>query len=251
LKAAAAAVLTGWLLLLLCGCGGDPVDRLAEGGGGRVEAALVGGRLRLDGGGVVRLAGVEVPERGEPGWDQARSELARHAEGRAVSLLHGGARTDGFGRVVAHVRTRDARRWVQGALLDAGMARVRTTAEDRALAREMLDREARARLGGRGLWRSEAWRVQLPDEVRPGFGLVEGRLAPVPPGASGRQLAFARAGLRLELSPAAARDLAAAGAGPQQLAGRLVRVRGVVRSGGRGPTLSIDHPDQIEVLASR
>lgn len=177
----------GALLLVLAACGGDPLDRLAEGGRGRVEAALAGGLVRLEDGSVVRLAGVDVPGRGEPGWAEARAELGRVTEGRAVSLLHGGARQDGFGRTVAHVRTAAGRRWVQGELLDAGVARVRTAAGDRALAREMLEREARARIAGRGLWASEGWRVRLAGEAEPGFALVEGRID-----GSGRELRFER-----------------------------------------------------------
>jgi endonuclease YncB( thermonuclease family) len=242
------AVKAGVLLLALASCGGDPLDRLAEGGRGRVEAALAGGLVRLDDGAVVRLAGVDVPGRGESGWTEARAALAGVAMGRTVSLLHGGVRSDGFGRAIAHLRTTTERRWVQGALLDAGLARVRTAPGDRALAREMLEREARARIARRGLWASEVWRVRLPDEVGHGFTLVEGRLAMVAPEGSEVGLAFAQGGLRLEVSPRTAKDLASAGLAPDVLGGRVVRVRGTVRSGALGPTLTIDHPEQIEVL---
>ena len=64
-------------------------------------------------------------------------------------------------------------------MLEAGDARVRTWADNRALARPMLDAEARARLKGRGLWALPAYQVRLPDEAaaRPfGFQLVEGRV---------------------------------------------------------------------------
>jgi hypothetical protein len=179
---------------------------------------------------------------------EARAALAGLTEGRAVSMLHGGTRVDGFGRTVAHLRTSERRRWVQGALLDAGLARVRTAYDDRALAREMLEREARARSTRRGLWASNAWRVRLPDEAPTGFALVEGRLAATPSAGFTPRLAFQRGGLALELAPRTASDMTAAGLSPERLGGRLVRVRGTVRPGRIGPTLRIDHPEQVELL---
>jgi hypothetical protein len=217
---------------------------LAEGGRGRVEASLAGGLVQLEDGTVVRLAGVDVPGRGEPGWVEARAALAKAVDGREVSLLHSGPRRDGFDRAVAHLRTVSGRRWVQGALLDAGMARVRTTPSDRALAREMLDREARARIAGRGLWATSDWRVRLPAEIEPGFNLVEGRLE-----SSGRRLRFVRSELVVSVSARARTDLAAAGVSPNELSQGVVRIRGVVRQEGAGLTLVVDHPEQIEILS--
>ena len=57
--------------------------------------------------------------------------------------------------------------------------RVRTTAENRALAAPMLALEAVARRSRRGLWALGAYRVRLPDELSrddEGLQVVEGRV---------------------------------------------------------------------------
>jgi endonuclease YncB( thermonuclease family) len=241
--------------LLLAGaaaCGGDELDRLAEGERGRVAAVFAGGELRLESGLEVRLAGVDVPGSGEPGGREAQALLARRLEERDAALLYGGERRDGYGRAVAHVRSTGDRRWAQGALLDAGLARVRTTAADRALASQMLRREARARAAGRGLWSSPAWRVRLPGEVRPGFMIVEGRIGGVERTGSGAAFTVGaeRDGLQVGLTRRARADLAAAGVPIEAAEGRLVRLRGVARPTGTGHRIELDHPEQLEVLRS-
>jgi endonuclease YncB( thermonuclease family) len=241
------------LLALACLCAtacGDPLDRLAEGERGRVAAVLTGGQLRLEDGTEVRLAGVEVPRRGEPAAAEAQAALSRLLGRGEVMLLYGGPRRDGFGRALAQVRTMGRRRWAQGMLLDAGLARVRTAASDRALASEMLEREARARALARGAWASPEWRVLLPEEVeQPGFALVEGRLGSVVrKGGGGAEAALGRSGLQLRVSRNALAEMSAAGAPLDRLPGRSLRVRGRVSRGAGGWSLAVDHPEQIEPL---
>lgn len=196
---------------------------------------------------VVKLAGLDAPRRDAPYADQARATLQDMVDGREVELLYGGAKRDAYGRALAQVRLVKGRRWVQDALLRAGAARVRTYADNRALARRMLDAEARARADGKGLWRS--YRVLLPEEVTrntDGFQIVEGRVRRsgdaygrlyLDFGADGR-------GFSVEIPAKAERDFAQAGLSPQALRGRLVRVRGLVS----GEVMRLDHPEAVELL---
>ena len=246
-KPAAAA-----LALLLAACGGPDLDRLAEGERGRVAIVRSGHTLVLEDGLVVRLAGVEAPAPDDAFGPEARERLEAVALGKDVRLLYGGARRDGYDRALAHVRLVSNRRWVQGELLKAGAARVRTWSDNRAMAREMLKLEAQARRDGRGLWREPAYQVRLPQEIgdrERGLTLVEGRLGEPEEGWS-TTLPFAPRGrhLSLEIPGRASGDFRAAGMHPQALAGRLVRVRGRVRFGRDGPVLRADHPEQIELL---
>lgn len=144
----------------------------------------------------------------------------------------------------------DGRRWAQGELLSAGLARVRTTPEDRALAAEMLRLEARARVERRGLWREPAWRVRLPHEVEAGFVLVEGRVRRTTRTGRGVRLEFgaARGDLAAEIPRAALAEFQAAGREPAAMQGRLLRLRGVARPTRWGPTIHLDHPEQLEPL---
>jgi endonuclease YncB( thermonuclease family) len=247
-----AFVIGAALVLASCGDGGA-LDRLAFGGRARVADVRSGDLIVLDNGQTVRLIGLDSPWRGEPGADAARADLQRLVGGRAVELFYGGARKDEYGRVLAQLRRADDRRWVQCALLRDGVARVRTDADNRALAGAMLACEAEARRGKRGVWAGAVSPVRLPGEVDDrtnGFQIVEGRVARVTPTSGGVYLDFAdaRGGFAAEIDRRAVGRLREAGLAPADLAGRLIRVRGVV---GYGGVMRIDHPEQIERLDAR
>lgn len=232
---------------LAAGCGGEGLDRLADGGRGRAVEALSGEVVRLQDGRTVRLAGVDAPT------PEAEAALDALVAGQEVALLAGGGGVDVYGRPIAHLRLLRGRRWLQGALLDAGLVRVRTTAEDAALAQEMLRREARARARRRGLWSDPAHGVRLPKEVAGnarGFLIVEGRVQRTKRLADGVHLDFGsdRRGFSVQIPRRSLRDFAADGDGLEALRGRVVRVRGVVRPSRFGPTMLVDHPEQVEVL---
>lgn len=243
--------------LLAAACGGDSLDQLADGGRGRAVEAASGEVLRLEDGRSVRLAGVDAPGAAQPLGAEAQAALDRLVRGRTIHLLHGGGeRADAYGRPLAQVRVSRGRRWVQGALLDAGLARVRTTAGEASLASEMLQREARARARGRGLWAHPAYRVRLPEEVsadETGFLVVEGRVRRTAQVGDRVFLDFGadrRRDFSVEIPRRARADFEAAGLGLDALHGRLLRVRGAVKPSGFGPVMRVDHPEQIEILGT-
>ena len=244
-------VLAVLVAIPLAACGDSAgLERLSRGEEGRVVEVRSGDVLALDNGLVVRLAGLQAPRSDEPGAEAARANLEKRTLGKRVALYYGGARRDGFGRALAQVRLEDGRQWVQGALLEDGVARERTFADNRALASAMLDAEARARAAKRGLWAAGAYQVRLPREVTAridGFQIVEGRVRSAFPGRDGYEVEMdgARDGFSVEITRPAAADLAAAGHPPQSLVGRLVRVRGAI---GRDGLMRVDHPEAVEVL---
>ena len=240
-------------LLLLGGCGdGLALDRMAAGEHGRVVEVRSGDVVVLDSGLTVRLAGLQTPRGDDPGAAEAAAALDRLVQGREVQLYYGGARRDAYGRALAQLRVTGGG-WVQGAMLRAGEAQVRTFADNRAMARPMLDDEARARLAHRGLWRAGgAYQVRLPQELdrQTGFQVVEGPVRRVTDTGRAVILDFTDQpqGFAAEIPAAAALDLRQAGLAPQSLAARLVRVRGVIDGQG---LMRIDHPEQVEVVDSR
>jgi micrococcal nuclease len=243
----------GLIALPLAACGDGGLDRLAQVGTGRIIEVVSGDLVTLDSGVSVRLAGIVAPFAGAPGANPAREALDALALGQAVEMLSGGALADPTGRKLAHLRRAKGRLWLQAAQLDAGMAAVRTFADNRALAGEMLAREAQARLRKRGLWGTGALKVLLPQEVAPdqrGFAIVEGRVGRVRRYGQGFDLDLIEAGklIRGEIPPQALADFAVAGKRPVELPGRLVRIRGALRPGG---AMRLDHPEAVEVLKPR
>ena len=244
------------LALALAGCGRDvDLDRLASGRSAKVAAVASGDVLTLDGGEQLRLAGIEAPAAGEPYAEDARKALQTLAGGKSVELLFGGARQDPLGRTDAHARTLGDRRWIEGAMLEQGAARVRTFSDNRALAARMLTEEARARIAKRGLWALPRYRVLLPEEVpaeAEGFQIVEGRVRRITQGRGGWiYVDFAddwRGAFGAEIPWDARREFRLAETDPLALEGKLVRIRGSVKPTRNGPRMRLDHPEQVEQL---
>ena len=88
--------------------------------------------------------------------------------------------------------------------------------------------------------------MRLPSEVRlaHGFLIVEGRVTAVR--RYGRGFELEVEGLRVDIPAYAGADFESAGKPPPSLAGRLIRIRGTIR---QGPSMRLDHPEAVEVLA--
>jgi len=234
----------------LAACGGPGVDQLAAGPKAVVTEVRNGDAVVLKSGQVVRLAGVEAPKGDDPFAVQAREALSKLVLGREVQLMYGGARQDAYGRALAHLKLAQGGAWVEKTLLEAGDVRVRTWPDNRALARPMLDAEARARLHKRGLWSLPAYQVRLPDEAaaRPfGFQVVEGRVVSAAERDGAVRLSLER-WVEAEVPREAGGAFASSGLALAELPGKLVRVRGLVRPGSGEGLMKLDHPEQVEVL---
>ena len=236
--------------LALAACGGPGLDQLAAGPKAIVVEVRNGDSVLLQGGQTVRLVGVESPRLGEPYADEARQALAALVQGQEVQLMYGGARQDAYGRSLAHLKLVHGGAWVERELLKAGAVRVHTYPDNRALARVMLDDEARARAAHKGLWALPLYQVRLPDEAaaKPfGFQVVEGRVVAAPERDGGVSIDLER-WVQAQVPREAEGAFASAGAPLADLPGKLVRVRGLLRPGRGEATLRLDHPEQLEIL---
>ena len=227
------------------------------------EAAVLevfdGDTVLLDDGNAVRLVGIQAPEMARPDSEpqpfasQAREALVALALDRRVGLAYGGERRDRYDRLLAHLVRIDDGCWLQGALLEAGMALVYSFRDNRTAVADMLVHERRARDRRRGLWAEPFYRV-LPvgevDGALRGFHLVEGvvRRAALVRGRG--YLNFGadwRTDFTISITPRDLPQFEAEGLAIGDYAGRLVRVRGWVKS-LNGPMIEATHPEQIEIL---
>ena len=149
--------------------------------------------------------------------------------------------------------TTDQGLWLQGALLEAGLARVETFADNHRRASDMLAIEAAARGAGRGLWSDPRFRVLGAAEAETageGFHLVEGRVVRVVERRDRFYLDFGQDWRRDFSVTILKRDRAAfktAGLDPAELGDARLRVRGWMRM-FNGPMIDLTHPQQIERL---
>ena len=242
-----------------------------EPGPERTVTRIVDGEtVSLDDGTELRLIGALAPRAtdagAEPGmWPAeiaAAEELRALLVGKSVELAYGGERSDRYGRIQAHayLRQADGRRWVQGHLLEQGLARAYVVAGNRACADALLAAERGAREARRGLWADAAYQVTPADKptqlvrYRSTFQLVEGRIAGVATVRGTIYLNFDadwRRAFSVSLRRGDGGLLGVDAGNPKALEGRLVRVRGWIEQRGgpaNAPIIELSTAGLIEVL---
>jgi endonuclease YncB( thermonuclease family) len=243
------------------GKAGDQASgQLTRGSSAKVVEVIDGDTVVLDDGNEVRLVGIQAPKlplnrpnfKEWPLAREAKDELEKLVLNQRVTLSYGGARMDRHGRTLAHLHTDDGI-WAQGEMLNRGLARVYTFADNRAAASDLLALEAEAREAKRGIWALNYYRVQDADEkVGPPdtYQLVEGTVVGV---ADIRGRFFLNFGSDFKkdftagISPRDARNFTSAGVDPESLKGKRVRLRGWIDE-RNGPAMDLTHPEQVELL---
>lgn len=226
------------------------------------DAGTIVLREPLDGSRDLRLAGIALPPGGGTGGDdpadRAAGDAARHLiadalQDRCIRLERDADATDRYGRLLAQVYIDDTDVWLQGALLAAGLARVRPTPDERARIADMLAIEIAAREAGAGMWRDRAFEVRPasePARIEGGFRIVEGRVLAAERRADVWYLNFGRewrSDFTVTIPKEVLPTFARAGIEPFALQGRSIRVRGWVQP-MNGPMIELVVPEQIEVL---
>jgi len=215
-----------------------------------------------DGAEQVRLVGIQAPKlplgrKGFTAWPlstESRQALEALTLGKRVTLYFGDSRMDRHGRHLAHLYLDDGT-WVQGRMIEDGMARVYTFADNRRLAAAMLARETAARDAKRGIW---ALRDYRPRAAEAGpllrelgtFQLVEGRVLKAARVRGKAYLNFGenwRDDFTATFSKRAAKLFSTTDLSPDAIQGRRIRVRGWLRK-RNGPMIDVTHPEQIEIL---
>ncbi|MBE9555537.1 MAG: thermonuclease family protein [Proteobacteria bacterium] len=234
--------------------------RLEPGERAKVVEVVDGDTVLLDDGWQVRLVGIQAPKlplgrKNFNKWplaDESKSVLEALVLDRQVTLAYGGQRVDRHGRRLAHLFLGDET-WIQGELLSAGMARVYSFPDNRAVVAEMLVAEGSARHAGAGIWGNDWYRVRTPDALARdigGFQLVEGRVVDAADVRGTVYLNFGadwRSDFTIKVAKRHRKSFEAAGFDLLALKGRTVRVRGWLDE-YNGPMIEATHLEQIEIL---
>ncbi|MDF1848196.1 MAG: thermonuclease family protein [Parvibaculaceae bacterium] len=226
----------------------------------RVVSIVDGDTVVLQDGREVRLVGLQAPKlalgrRNFTDWPlaaEAREVLAALVKNEDVHLSYGGRREDRYGRQLAHLYLADGR-WVQGAMIAKGMARVYSFPDNRSCVAELLGLEGRARDARRAIWGDPYYAVlqadqptnllahidsfQLVEGIVQGAALVRGRL----------YLNFGddwREDFTVTIAPKHRRHFSE---DLEVYRDARIRVRGWIKS-YNGPEIVVTHPEQIEFL---
>lgn len=261
-------VILAWCVILAVPAHGDLVDDLRACGltaGEKefVSSVVDGDTVILKSGAQVRLVGIQAPKlplgrKGFEPWplgDEAKAALEALALHRQVRLFNGKAREDRHGRILAHLVVESQNEgpvWAERHLLESGLARVYSFADNRFCVEEMLGFERAARAKQRGMWADAFYDIR--SQWQSGrylgtFQLVEGKVLDVAEVRTGVYLNFEE-NWREDFSVfIARRDLRRFGGKEHELAnlkGQWIRVRGWLKL-RNGPMIDVSHPEQIEI----
>jgi micrococcal nuclease len=214
--------------------------------------------LLSDKGEIYTLVGLDVP----PDEDieaKAQKRLQDLVTDKKCTLFQTrsekAGRLNRMGHHLGHIVCGADGAWLQGTLLAEGLARVRTTPDNREQALVMLALEARARTQKIGLWEKQIHASLTPSTAEQSlnrFAVVEGKILSATQNQSSVFLNFERdwktdftigvpSNLRREFSKKRM-DLLS-------LKGKTVRVRGWMRS-YNGAYIELDHPEQLEIVVA-
>lgn len=233
----------------------------------RVAEVVAAGELRLEDGRLIRLAQILIKSPADGDSAAAVARAAHRAVSDAVASAGGqldlrvlSARPDRYGRIAAQVEAPGAANgWLQGRLIDLGLAQVSALLDDPACIGDLLRREAAARSGRRGLWSTEIgtiWHAGRPGALaaRTGrFAIVEGRVVSVGERPRRTYLNFGSnwaEDFTVLIDAGDVPRLEAGGLVAGELVGQWVRVRGWILD-DRGPAIQVTHPGQLEVVGTR
>jgi len=227
-----------------------------------VVSVVDGDTVVLDDGREVRLTGIQAPKLplGRPNfrtWPLAM-EAKRAMENLAVAQMFDlrvdGNDRDRYRRVLAHLVGPDDA-WLQGRLVEMGLARVYTFSDNRRLAQALLRLEQKARQARKGIWALPYYAIRSSDPGRLSedfgtFQVVEAKVLNVAKVRNRTYLNFGddyRTDFTLSVDRSARPLFDEASLDLASLEGRRIRVRGWIKD-FNGPLIDITHPEQIEIL---
>jgi micrococcal nuclease len=240
---------------------------LPEGPARAVVSVIDGDTLILDDHNKLRLIGAMRPapptaDATATDWPPAvvaKDALERLVGGQSLLLEQDKRTSDRYGQQLAQafVVSADGQIWLQGRMVEEGLARAYSFPDNRGCAAELIALEARARAAKRGLWANAAYAVRPAEATREllryvgSYQLVEGSVAAAVASKGRVYLDFGsdwRTDFSASVDAAARKEFEAAGLDPASLKGQRVRIRGWIES-ANGPQIRVTHPEQIEIIA--
>lgn len=218
-------------------------------------------RVQLQDGRIVQLAGVDIPDNdpARPGplagatFDGLKKLLLNKQVTLYQTRNEGEGRRNRMGHYLGHLETHEGKIWVQGLLLENGLARIQPGQDNTEMATHMLALENEAIAHKRGLWAAEGFKVLTPETAGGalnGWAIIEGKIARTGMANNVSFLNFGddwRQDFTIGLGAEVRRQMAKRGLDSMNLAGKNVRVRGWVEN-YNGPYIKLSHAIWLEIL---
>ena len=223
--------------------------------------------LKLDDGSELRLIGALAPRLPDGAGEDAlrvwppeaalREDLETSLVGRSVELAFSGRRRDRYGQLLAQVfvLSGEHRDWLQGRLVERGLARAYGLPGRFACIEDLLAREKLAFSQQRGLWRNARYQVRQAERTaglmryRHSYQIVEGIVRKVADVRGTVYLNFGedwRRDFTVALSRQVQRRQETPVASWESLQGRRIRVRGWIER-RNGPYIALEDMRLLEI----
>ena len=239
---------------------------LPEGPARAVVSVIDGDTLLLDDQSKLRLVGALAPT--PPTTDAAdwppaaaaKAALEKYVTGQSLLLEFDQRKTDRYGVQLAQafvVGDGDTF-WLQGRMVEEGLARAYSFPYNHGCAAELVELENGARALGRGLWANAAYAIRDASKPRDimrflgSYQLVEGVVANTNNNKGRVYLDFGadwHSDFSIAIEPRDRQKFEKAGIDLLTLKGKRIRVRGWIESSGH-VEIRVTHPEQIELVAN-
>jgi micrococcal nuclease len=138
-------IASGLIAALLAGCFGNTAVT--------VSRVYDGDSFAISNGDQVRLIGIDAPEKGEPGADQAREFLTRLIKGKQIRLESDQEDRDKYKRLLRYAYIGDI--FINAEMLKQGLAKTLFIPPNTRYQKEFLEIEKQASQRPSGLWATE------------------------------------------------------------------------------------------------
>lgn len=237
------------------------VSKLKKSAIAHVDQIIDGLTLTTRQGHVIRLSEIDIPDMFYPdGGDfglQAKTALSEALPpGTKIEIYQtrqqDKGRTNRMGHDLAHVFTVDGHRWVNGMLVEKGLARVMPTQTNDEMNAALMTLEKTPRESKTGVWAAGKWDVLSPDTAQDGIGeyrVVEGVVYKVANIRNKTYLNFGadwKTDFTVMLDAKTRTALSRSGIDIPALEGKRVQIRGYIRN-YNGPYMELEHPARLHL----
>ncbi len=230
-------------------------------GEAQVEQIIDPLRIRLQDQRIIQLTGIDIPDLtpydtgdiGMTALDFLKESLLKKHIKIYQTKKKGKGRMNRMGYHLAHIAEKNSTLWIQGALIENGLARVRPSALNTEMVPQMLALEHKARQEKRGLWADEQYAILTPETAAQSlyqWAIIEGTVRANAMSKNKVYLNFGndwRKDFTIGIPSKIRRELSKNGIDPLGYAGKTVRVRGWLEK-YNGIYIELMHPVWIEVL---
>ena len=223
----------------------------------RIKKVIDATSLLEDNGQIYALTGIDIPNDNDTA-PKTQKRLIELAEGKKCTIYH--TRSDKVGRinrmnhVLGHLTCGKDDIWIQGTLIAEGLARVRTTPENKEQSLKMLELEKSARDKKLGLWSIPMNAILTPltaSQNINNFAIVEGQIYTTAQNKDSIFLNFTsdwKTDFSIGIPAKLRKDFSKLRIDPMSLKGKKIRVRGWMRN-YNGPYIELDHAEQLELIS--